>query len=67
MLDVGRLCFAIVFHFSHSRLWRLELEIRDNEVKVGKDCLRGFSYFFGVWTNCVNDRCYYSIEDGCDP
>jgi hypothetical protein len=51
MLDVGCFGFVIVFHFSlYScfRLWWLELEIRDNEVKVGKDCLRGFSHFFRV-------------------
>jgi hypothetical protein len=52
------------FTFHILGLWRLELEIRDNEVKVGKDCLRGFSYFFGVWTNCVNHRCYTALRMG---
>ena len=61
MPDVGASVSQSYFTF------HLFTAVADNEVKVGKDCLRGFSYFFRVRTNCVNHKtyvCYTALRMG---
>jgi hypothetical protein len=73
MPDVDASVFAIVFHFSldsRSRLSRLELEIRDGEVKVDEIVWVAFRISFRVRTDCINYGtyiCFDSTEDGADP
>jgi hypothetical protein len=59
MPDVDASVIVIVFHFSLyscSRLSRLELEIRGNEVKVDEIARVAFRIFFRVRTNCMTIR-----------
>jgi hypothetical protein len=59
MPDVDASVLAIVFHFSLyscSRLSRLELEIRDYEVKVDEIVEWLFWIFFRIRTDCMTIR-----------